>query len=68
MIGPKDALTVLEKIAHKEMINWTFEGVAVGPLRTFLMLYDSEYDALIGAMRKRLPAFDEMYAMAVEGM
>jgi hypothetical protein len=65
---PRDALTVFEAFTAKNMINWTFEGVAAGPLRTFLMVYHGEFDRDIGPMRKRSPAFNEMYEMAVAGM
>jgi len=65
---PEDALLVFEKIAEKDLINWTFEGLAVGPLRTFLMLYGDGYDDELGAIRRRNKAFDEMHGMASEGM
>src|SRR5687767_6935433 len=60
---PEDALPVFEKIAECDLINWTFEGLAVGPLRTFLMLYGDRYDDELGAIRRRNKAFDEMHRM-----
>ena len=65
---PDDALRVFEKVAEKELINWTIEGLAVGPLRTFLMLHGDRFDGELAAIRKRNKSFDEMHAMAVEGM
>jgi hypothetical protein len=63
-----DALQVFEKIAEKDLINWTFEGLAVGPLRTFLMLHRDRYDSELKAIRHRNGAFNEMHALAVEGL
>jgi hypothetical protein len=65
---PEDALRVFEQVAKKDLINWTFEELAVGPVRSFLMLYDDRYGEELTALRKRNPVFDEMYAMAVEGL
>ncbi len=65
---PEDALLVFETIAEKDLINWTFEGLAVGPLRTFLMLYGESYDKEVGVIRRRNKAFDKMHAMATKGM
>ena len=65
---PEDALLVFERIAEKDLIDWTFEGLAVGPLRTFLMLYDDRYDDELGTIRRRNKAFDAMHTMAAEGM
>ena len=65
---PRDALRVFESMAQRDMINWTFEGVSAGPLRTFLMLYSDRYDDELNAIRKRISAFDEMHVMAAEGM
>lgn len=65
---PEDALLVFEKIAEMDLINWTFEGLGVGPLRTFLMLYGDRYGEELGAIRRRNKAFDEMHTMATEGM
>ncbi len=65
---PQDALVVFERIAVRELINWTFEGIAVGPLRDFLMIYGDRYDSHLMAIRQRNKAFDEMHSMAVEGM
>ena len=65
---PQDALLVLEKIAETDLINWTFEGLAVGPLRTFLMNHGDRYGEELGSIRRRNKAFDEMYTMATEGM
>ena len=65
---PRDAMRVFENMAQRDMINWTFEGVSVGPLRTFLMLHGDRYDDDLNAIKKRISAFEEMHAMAVEGM
>lgn len=65
---PEDALLVFERIAEKDLINWTFEGLAEGPLRTFLMLYGDRYDNELVTIRRRNKSFDEMYVMATEGM
>jgi hypothetical protein len=65
---PTDALRVFEKIAEKDLINWTFEGIAVGPLRSFMMLYEGSYDGELSALRGQNIAFDEMYALALEGL
>jgi hypothetical protein len=65
---PEDALTVFESIAAKDLTNWTLEGIAVGPLRTFLMLYDKKFDESLTKLRRKSPSFEEMYGMAVEGL
>jgi hypothetical protein len=65
---PGDALRVFELIAEKDLINWTFEGLAVGPLRTFLMLHGNRYDDELNTIRRRSAAFDEMHGFALEGM
>ena len=65
---PEDALLVIEKIAEKDLINWTFEGIAIGPLRSFLMRYGDGYNNQLRAIRGRNKAFDEMHAMATEGI
>ena len=65
---PLDALRVFEKIAEKELINWTFEGIAIGPLETFLSLHGGRYEEELAALRKRNRAFDEMYAMAMQAL
>lgn len=65
---PDDALRVFERMAEKELINWTFEGLAVGPLRTFLMVHGARYNDELGAIRRRSAAFDEMHGFAVEGL
>lgn len=65
---PDDALLVFERIAEKNLINWTFEGIAVGPLRTFLSLYGDRYDDELRAIMQRNTAFDEMHGFAVEGL
>ena len=65
---PGDALRVFERVAQKDLINWTLEGLAVGPLRSFLMLYDDRFDGELKTLRQRNSAFDEMYGMAVEGL
>ena len=65
---PLDALLVFQKVAAKDLINWTFEGFAVGPLRTFLMVYGDRYDAELAGMRQQSAPFDEMYRMAAEGL
>jgi hypothetical protein len=65
---PPDALQVFERIAEKDIINWTFEGLAVGPLRTFLMIYGDRFHDELAAIRQRNSAFDEMHALAVEGL
>ena len=65
---PEDALLVFERIAEMDLSNWTFEGLAVGPFRTVLMLYDHRYDDELGTIRRRNKAFDEMHRLAIEGM
>jgi hypothetical protein len=65
---PEDALLVFGKLAQKDLINWTFEGVAAGPLRTFLMTYADRFDQELNAIGERNSAFIEMRAMAVEGL
>jgi hypothetical protein len=65
---PLTAILVFEKVAAKDLINWTFEGFAAGPLRTFLMLYGDRYDEQLAALGRRSRAFEEMWAMAAEGL
>jgi hypothetical protein len=65
---PSDALLVFEKVAEKELINWTFEGFAAGPIRTFLMIYGDRHDGELAALGRRSRAFEEMWAMAAEGL
>jgi len=65
---PQSALVVFEKVAEMDLINWTFEGIAVGPLRTFLMLHGDLFERELGAIMRRSKAFHEMLAMAVEGI
>lgn len=65
---PEDALLVLEELSKREMINWTFEGIAAGPFRTFLMLYDHRYDDELDAIGRRNESFRELHALAMEGI
>ena len=65
---PQDALLVFEKVAENDLINWTCEGFAVGPLRTFLMLHEERYAGDLMIIRQRNQAFNEMYAMATGGL
>jgi hypothetical protein len=65
---PLTAIAVFEKVAGKDLINWTFEGFASGPLRTFLMLYGDRYDSELAALGRRSRAFEEMWGMATEGL
>jgi hypothetical protein len=65
---PEEALRVFERAAQKDMINWTLEGLGIGPLRSFLMIYGDRYDAALGALRKQLPQFAEMHTMAAAGL
>jgi len=65
---PADALRVFERVSKMELSNWTLEGMAVGPLRTFLMLYDKTFEQDTSGICKRSPVFAEMYAMAVDGL
>ena len=65
---PEEALKVFERAAQKEMVNWTLEGLGIGPLRSFLMIYGDRYDAALSRLRDRLPQLDEMHIMAVEGL
>jgi hypothetical protein len=65
---PLAAITVFEKVAEKDLINWTFEGFAAGPLRTFLMIYGDRHDAELAALSRRNRAFEEMWLMATEGL
>jgi len=65
---PHAALRVFERIAQKDLINWTFEGIAVGPLRSFLMTHGDRYQAEIGLIRSRNSDFDGMHKLAVEGL
>lgn len=65
---PLDALFVFQQVAAKDLINWTFEGFAVGPLRTFLMVYGDRYQRELAGMRQQSAAFDEMYKMAADGL
>jgi len=65
---PLTAILVFEKVAAKDVISWTFEGFAAGPVRSFLMLYGDRYDAELAALARRSAAFEEMWAMAAEGL
>ena len=65
---PGDALLVFERIAEMDLIDWTFEGIAIGPLETFLALHRNLYEQEISAIRQRNRAFDEMYAIALQGL
>lgn len=65
---PEEALLVFERISQKEMINWTIEGIAVGPLRTFLVLYDHQFDDHLSAIGRCNRSFRQMHAWALEGM
>ena len=65
---PLDALLVFESVSEKDLINWTFEGFAAGPIRTFLMLYGDRYDDELSAIIERSRAFAEMRALAAEGL
>lgn len=62
------ALLVLEAAARKHLIDWTHEGLAGGPIRTFLYLYPDEYRCDLDAICRRTPAFAMLHALAVEGM
>lgn len=65
---PQDALLIFEEIAGMDLINWTFEGIAIGPLRTLLMVYGDRYGEELDAIGRRIKAFEEMRAMASEGL
>jgi hypothetical protein len=65
---PLDALLVFERVAEKDLINWAFEGFAAGPIRTFLMIYDDQYDDELAAIIQRNKAFAELRALAAEGL
>jgi hypothetical protein len=65
---PLDALLVFERVSQKDLTNWTFEGFAAGPIRTFLMLYGERYDDAFSAIIQRNRVFAEMRALAAEGL
>lgn len=65
---PLSALLAFERVAGKDLTNWTFEGFAAGPLRTFLMLYGDRYDSQLAALGHRSRAFEQMWALAAEGL
>jgi hypothetical protein len=65
---PVNGLRVIKKMSISKVNEWVFEGIAVGPLRTFLMLYGGEYDQIISQMKEEIPSFREMYQMALQGM
>jgi hypothetical protein len=65
---PQDALLVFERVAEIELINWTFEGFAIGPVRAFLMLHGERFDKELSAIRSRNNAFDEMHQLATDGL
>lgn len=66
--APLDAILVFDAIAKKNPINWTFEGLAIGPLRTFLMTHDAKFDRELSDIRLENKNLDEMYLMALEGL
>ena len=65
---PLDALLVFERVSEKDLINWTFEGFAAGPVRSFLMLHGDRFDDELSAVIERSRAFAEMRALAAEGL
>ena len=65
---PPTAIVVFEKVAAKDLINWTFEGFAAGPVRTFLMLYGDRHDAELSTLGRRSREFEEMWTLAAEGL
>jgi hypothetical protein len=65
---PLTAIVVFEKVAAKDLINWTFEGFAAGPVRTFLMRYGDRYDGELSALGRRSHSFEELWEMAAEGL
>lgn len=65
---PLSALLVLEAAARKLLTNWTYEGLAGGPIRTFFYLYPDDYESEVQAISLRSPAFAELCSLAREGM
>lgn len=65
---PLTAIVVFEKVAAKDLTNWTFEGFAAGPVRTFLMVYGDRHDGELAALGRRSRAFEEIWEMAAEGL
>jgi hypothetical protein len=65
---PESALRLFDKISSREMINWTFEGLAIGPLRTFLMVHGEQFSREIDRMREQNRPFSDMYDLAVAGL
>jgi hypothetical protein len=52
---PSDALVVFEKVAEMDLTDWTFEGISVGPIRTFLHLHRDRYNNDLDAISDRAP-------------